>query len=49
MARSGASSLSVVAEPARGEVHQVFDETVVERLPVCRLAAALTAHSADAL
>jgi hypothetical protein len=36
-------------EPADREVHQVFDEIAVERLPVRRLSAALTANSADAL
>jgi hypothetical protein len=49
MAGSGASIRSVVAEPAGSEVHQVFDEAAVERLPVGRLTAVLTAHSANAL
>jgi hypothetical protein len=49
MVGSGVCSRSMAAEPADGEVHQVFDETAVERLPVRRLSAALTANSTDAL
>jgi hypothetical protein len=41
----GVCSRSMAAEPAGGDVHQIFDETAVERLPVRRLSAALTASS----